>query len=151
MGWESPWQVCQTKSCRAVSLISHPAVHPNASLSSELWRELQPQCFLQLTTLSLRDPRSFPLSSCQAREAAGFLPEVCQVPMDKALNVQNVMPFLRIRVEPHPQRQMCFHLMPFKTWLRKEIRASGVAPANQIKERSVHELFAGAFRNKSSM
>ena len=28
---------------------------------------------------------------------------------------------------------------------------SGVAPANQTKERSVHELFAGAFRNKSSM
>ena len=28
---------------------------------------------------------------------------------------------------------------------------SGVAPANQTKERSAHELFAGAFRNKSSM
>ena len=28
---------------------------------------------------------------------------------------------------------------------------SGVAPANQAKERSVHELFAGAFRNKCSM
>ena len=28
---------------------------------------------------------------------------------------------------------------------------SGVAPSNQTKERSVHELFAGAFRNKSSM
>ena len=28
---------------------------------------------------------------------------------------------------------------------------SGVAPANQTKERSVHELFAEAFRNKSSM
>ena len=28
---------------------------------------------------------------------------------------------------------------------------SGVAPANQTKGRSVHELFAGAFRNKSSM
>ena len=28
---------------------------------------------------------------------------------------------------------------------------SGVTPANQTKERSVHELFAGAFRNKSSM
>ena len=28
---------------------------------------------------------------------------------------------------------------------------SGVAPANRTKERSVHELFAGAFRNKSSM
>ena len=28
---------------------------------------------------------------------------------------------------------------------------SGVAPANQTKERSVHELFAGAFRNKSSI
>ena len=28
---------------------------------------------------------------------------------------------------------------------------SGVAPANQTKERSVHEVFAGAFRNKSSM
>ena len=28
---------------------------------------------------------------------------------------------------------------------------SGVAPANQTKERSVHELFAGAFRNRSSM
>ena len=28
---------------------------------------------------------------------------------------------------------------------------SGVALANQTKERSVHELFAGAFRNKSSM
>ena len=29
--------------------------------------------------------------------------------------------------------------------------ASGVAPANQTKERSVHELFAEAFRNKSSI
>ena len=28
---------------------------------------------------------------------------------------------------------------------------SGVAPANQTKERSVHELFAGGFQNKSSM
>ena len=28
---------------------------------------------------------------------------------------------------------------------------SGVVPANQTEERSVHELFAGAFRNKSSM
>ena len=28
---------------------------------------------------------------------------------------------------------------------------SGVAPPNQTKERSVHELFAGAFQNKSSM
>ena len=28
---------------------------------------------------------------------------------------------------------------------------SGLAPANQTKERLVHELFAGAFRNKSSM
>ena len=28
---------------------------------------------------------------------------------------------------------------------------SGGAPANQTKERSVHELFAGAFRNKSLM
>ena len=28
---------------------------------------------------------------------------------------------------------------------------SGVAPANQTEERSVHELFTGAFRNKSSM
>ena len=28
---------------------------------------------------------------------------------------------------------------------------SGVAPANQTKERSVHELFTGAFRKKSSM
>ena len=28
---------------------------------------------------------------------------------------------------------------------------SGVAPANQTKERSVHELFTGAFRNESSM
>ena len=29
--------------------------------------------------------------------------------------------------------------------------SSGVAPANQTKERSVHELFARAFRNKSSI
>ena len=28
---------------------------------------------------------------------------------------------------------------------------SGVTPADQTKERSVHELFTGAFRNKSSM
>ena len=28
---------------------------------------------------------------------------------------------------------------------------SGVAPANQTKERSLHELFTGAFRNKNSM
>ena len=34
---------------------------------------------------------------------------------------------------------------------RKNFPQSGVAPANQTKERSVHELFAGAFRNKSSM
>ena len=33
----------------------------------------------------------------------------------------------------------------------QKILISGVAPANQTKERSVHELFAGAFRNKSSM
>ena len=33
----------------------------------------------------------------------------------------------------------------------KGTKKSGVAPANQTKERSVHELFAGAFRNKSSM
>ena len=32
-----------------------------------------------------------------------------------------------------------------------EFLVSGVAPANQTKERSVHELFTGAFRNKSSM
>ena len=31
------------------------------------------------------------------------------------------------------------------------VHFSGVAPANQTKERSVHELFAGAFRNKSSI
>ena len=30
-------------------------------------------------------------------------------------------------------------------------RCSGVTPANQTKERPVHELFAGAFRNKNSM
>ena len=33
----------------------------------------------------------------------------------------------------------------------KQQKLSGVAPANQSKERSVHELSAGAFRNKSSM
>ena len=32
-----------------------------------------------------------------------------------------------------------------------EMIGSGVAPANQTKERPVHELFAGAFRNKSSI
>ena len=32
-----------------------------------------------------------------------------------------------------------------------DTQKSGVDPANQTKERSVHELFAGAFRNKSSM
>ena len=31
------------------------------------------------------------------------------------------------------------------------VQRSGVTPANQTKERPVHELFAGAFRNKSSM
>ena len=31
------------------------------------------------------------------------------------------------------------------------IISSGVTPANQTKERPAHELFAGAFRNKSSM
>ena len=36
-------------------------------------------------------------------------------------------------------------------WRRLGPLQSGVAPANQTKERSVHELFAGAFRNKSSM
>ena len=30
------------------------------------------------------------------------------------------------------------------------LKGKGVTPANQTKERSVHELFAGAFRNKSS-
>ena len=30
-------------------------------------------------------------------------------------------------------------------------QVSGVAPANQTKERPIHELFQGAFRNKSSM
>ena len=36
-------------------------------------------------------------------------------------------------------------------WRAPKIRpSSGVAPANQTKERSVHELFASAFRNKSS-
>ena len=31
------------------------------------------------------------------------------------------------------------------------VNLSGVTPANQTKERSVHEVFTGAFRNKSSM
>ena len=35
--------------------------------------------------------------------------------------------------------------------LRESKDLSGVAPANQTKERSVHELFTGAFRNKCSM
>ena len=40
---------------------------------------------------------------------------------------------------------------PLKTSQRSsEIFKSGVTPANQTKERRVHELFAGAFRNKSS-
>ena len=38
-----------------------------------------------------------------------------------------------------------------QVFLGKSAPLSGVAPANQTKERSVHELFAGAFRNKSSM
>ena len=33
----------------------------------------------------------------------------------------------------------------------RALSVSGVAPANQTKERPVHELFAGAFRNKSSI
>ena len=33
----------------------------------------------------------------------------------------------------------------------RNYKHSGVALANQTKERSVHELFTGAFRNKSSM
>ena len=45
----------------------------------------------------------------------------------------------------HPSRDLIFS----GQILAKEM--SGVAPANQTKERSVHELFAGAFRNKSSM
>ena len=40
------------------------------------------------------------------------------------------------------------HEQPKKTQPRLE---SGVAPASQTKERSAHELFTGAFRNKSSM
>ena len=31
------------------------------------------------------------------------------------------------------------------------LQKSGLAPANQTKKKLVHELFAGAFRNKSSM
>ena len=38
-----------------------------------------------------------------------------------------------------------------KLGIEKIVRVSGVAPANQTKERSVHELFARAFRNKSSL
>ena len=36
----------------------------------------------------------------------------------------------------------------FREWFQI---MSGVAPTNQTKERSVHELFAGAFRNRSSI
>ena len=42
--------------------------------------------------------------------------------------------------------QVAGELQTGRIWLQ-----SGVAPAKQTKERSVHELFAGAFRNKSSM
>ena len=42
-------------------------------------------------------------------------------------------------------------VMEFPAVLGAFLNISGVAPANQTKERSVHELFAGAFRNKSSM
>ena len=47
----------------------------------------------------------------------------------------------------------CTRCALFYIFLRKgrEEPKSGVAPANQTKERSVHELFAGAFRNKSSI
>ena len=45
-------------------------------------------------------------------------------------------------------QKMSFNKKCFWNWFPK---LSGVAPANQTKERSVHELFAGAFRNKSSM
>ena len=39
----------------------------------------------------------------------------------------------------------------FYAWRFGDLKLSEVAPANQTKELSVHELFAGAFQNKSSM
>ena len=39
----------------------------------------------------------------------------------------------------------------WNTRICSDLLWSGVAPANQTKERSVHEFFAGAFRNKNSM
>ena len=51
--------------------------------------------------------------------------------------------FLRVRHSPDyrcPEQPLAFFYIE-----------SGVTPANQTKERPVHELFSGAFRNKSSM
>ena len=45
----------------------------------------------------------------------------------------------------------CPHPLPSSKTTCSKSHVSGVAPANQTKERSVHELFAGAFRNKSSI
>ena len=50
-----------------------------------------------------------------------------------------------------PKQVLLLFLFYPKDQLHYTRLLSGVAPANQTKKRSVHELFAGAFRNKSSM
>ena len=48
----------------------------------------------------------------------------------------------------HWATKVSYPASPFTQSLFRHL-FSGVAPADQTKERSVHELFAGAFRNKS--
>ena len=60
-------------------------------------------------------------------------------------------PVARGRVRKSRLSGSRFGPWPQRPGISQQDLNSGVAPANQTKERSVHELFAGAFRNKSSM
>ena len=50
-----------------------------------------------------------------------------------------------------PRFRLCTTLKAPNPTQNPEMPKSGVAPSNQKKEMSVHELFAGAFRSKSSI
>ena len=45
---------------------------------------------------------------------------------------------------------LCFFHGHSENQFLRTMQRSGVTPANQTKERALHELFSGAFRNKSS-
>ena len=70
------------------------------------------------------------------RAFPGVFPDLFRISLRKCLTVLGVPPN---------------RVFPGIFWVIISNGMSGVAPANQTKERSVHELFAGAFRNKSSM